>query len=305
MDDLSALSDRDLERLLTGRGSLPAGDQDLIAALEEVRSTYIALPSDHARERHLSAIASTQAAAEGTLQPTESLPAKSEQMGRGSRRPLTRMRLALVGAGLLLALPLGTAGLATAGVALPAAVKAPFEGLGIELPNQATADELRGVIDATPPSQRDCSFGRRIATTASDGKARGDSRCEGSEQRRKRSRDAGRGERDGSSRSRAGGSQGEAEPSKESGTSQSLGDATAAKARQNAAPERRPSAQPPARAPRDSAPRPPQNGSGERNPAIGESPAATRPPVDGRSTGETQSHRGSSIADGATEEQRR
>lgn len=305
MDDLSALSDWDLDRLLAGRGSVPAADPGLTGFLDEVRSTYTAPPSDLTRAQHLSAIASGQAPAEVALQTIESLPVTSERTRRSSTRSLTRTRLALVGAGLILALPLGATGLAAAGVALPEAVQTPFEELGVELPNQAPAGEVRGVIEATPPGERNCSFGRRIAKTASVRRAREDTRCEDAQNMKdQRSSKEGRGERHGSSRSRARGSQGAANPGANPQASQSPGSRSAAEAQQQAAPERQSSGEPPAQAPREPPPRQPQSGGEDRRPTIGDKPAQRRPPVDGRSTGETQSRMGNSIADGATDGRR-
>jgi hypothetical protein len=72
---------------------------------------------------------------------------------------------------------LGTAGLAVAGVNLPDPADEAFERAGISLPNQAgggdaqgdensRSDEVQAVIDATPPSERGCEFGHRVAEAA-------------------------------------------------------------------------------------------------------------------------------------------
>lgn len=84
---------------------------------------------------------------------------------------MTRKRLALLTVGLVLGAPLAIGGLATAGITLPDAAQAPFDELGVELPNQASADEVRAVIDSTPPGERACEFGQQVAQAANDGRA--------------------------------------------------------------------------------------------------------------------------------------
>jgi hypothetical protein len=58
------------------------------------------------------------------------------------------------------------AALAAAGVNLPGVVRAPFDRFALQQPNQAEADSVKGVIDSTPPDQRDCSFGQQVASAA-------------------------------------------------------------------------------------------------------------------------------------------
>ena len=74
-----------------------------------------------------------------------------------------------------LAALLGTAGLAVAGVDLPDPAKNAFQRAGITLPNQAgggqsgehcRADDVRSVLEATPPSERGCAFGHSVAEAA-------------------------------------------------------------------------------------------------------------------------------------------
>ena len=78
-------------------------------------------------------------------------------------------------AGAALAVALGTAGLAVAGVALPGPAQQAFEKAGISLPNQAgggesgehaRSDGVRSVIEATAPSERGCAFGHSVAEAA-------------------------------------------------------------------------------------------------------------------------------------------
>ena len=91
-----------------------------------------------------------------------------------ARRPIVR---AAKSAACAAALVLATAGLAVAGVELPAPAQNAFERAGLSLPNQAgggdgpsatsgRADEVHGVIDATAPADRDCEFGHRVAEAA-------------------------------------------------------------------------------------------------------------------------------------------
>jgi len=89
-----------------------------------------------------------------------------------------RFGRASIGLGAIaLALILGTAGLALAGVSLPDPAKQAFQRLGVSLPNQAggdegqsgdhaRSDEVKAVIDATEPSDRGCAFGHRVAEAA-------------------------------------------------------------------------------------------------------------------------------------------
>jgi len=76
-----------------------------------------------------------------------------------------------------LALILGTAVLAVAGVDLPERAQQAFERAGISLPNQASGDSrqasdnaksdgVKSVIEATTTAERGCEFGHRVAEAA-------------------------------------------------------------------------------------------------------------------------------------------
>jgi hypothetical protein len=76
-----------------------------------------------------------------------------------------------------LALVLGTAGLALAGVDLPDPAQQAFERAGISLPTQAggdsgqdsekaKSDAVKSVIEATPSGDEGCEFGHRVAEAA-------------------------------------------------------------------------------------------------------------------------------------------
>lgn len=85
------------------------------------------------------------------------------------------IRPVVVLAAAALAVALGTAGLAVAGVDLPDPAQEAFDNAGITLPNQAGGGEsgeharsegVRAVIEATPPSERGCAFGHSVAEAA-------------------------------------------------------------------------------------------------------------------------------------------
>jgi hypothetical protein len=52
---------------------------------------------------------------------------------------------------------------------LPGIARAPLEHLGIQPPNQKSADPVDRVIDSSPPDQRNCSFGQPVAVAANVG----------------------------------------------------------------------------------------------------------------------------------------
>ncbi len=68
-----------------------------------------------------------------------------------------RCHWVLFGVGLVTALPLSVAGLAVGGVKLPGAANAPFELIGIELPNQSAARDLPTLIGSSQSDQRGCA----------------------------------------------------------------------------------------------------------------------------------------------------
>lgn len=169
----NGLSDHEVERLLSGRGGSDE-DASLAALLDELRAAGSAQPSDALRERHLTAIrAAAGAAARGETAAEANASRRRRWLSLRERlTPATRRtQVALAGAALLLAMPASAAGLATAGVSLPDEVNGPFQALGVELPNQSRADEVLTIIEATPPAERGCVFGVRVAKAASDGRA--------------------------------------------------------------------------------------------------------------------------------------
>jgi hypothetical protein len=142
-------------------------DRDVASFLAELRATYVSNPDEAVASRHLAAIAHE----------AELVQLRTPRPASG-RRTMIRNRLlrpvATLGAATLLAI-LGTAGLAVAGVNLPDPATKAFEQAGISLPNQAgggqsgehaRSDEVHSVPNETPPSQRDCAFGHRVAEAA-------------------------------------------------------------------------------------------------------------------------------------------
>ena len=144
------------------------GGREVAAFLAEVRALYASAPEEAVASRHLAAI--TREAQLVQMQSTPKPAAWRRTMNRNRfLRPVVTLGAAT------LAAVLGTAGLAVAGVNLPDPATAAFEHVGISLPNQAgggqsgehaRSDEVHSVLDATPPSERGCAFGHRVAEAA-------------------------------------------------------------------------------------------------------------------------------------------
>ena len=151
-------------------GSVPTpnSNEEVAAFLAEVRAAYVTDPEEAVASRHLAAISR-----EAELVLPQRTP-KAASWRRTMNRNRFLRPVAALGAATLAA-AFGTAGLAVAGVNLPDPAKAAFENVGISLPNQAgggesgehsRSDEVREVIEATPPSERGCAFGHRVAEAA-------------------------------------------------------------------------------------------------------------------------------------------
>ena len=147
-------------------GSEPQIDKQLAGFFADVRATYVSEPEEAVASRHLTAIAHE---AELVLPRRTPEPAGWRRIMNRSIRPALKLGAAT------LAAVLGTAGLAVAGVDLPDPAKDAFQRAGITLPNQAgggqsgehsRSDEVRAVLEATPPSERGCAFGHSIAEAA-------------------------------------------------------------------------------------------------------------------------------------------
>ena len=141
------------------RSSNTPDDREVAAFLTEIRNAYVTDPEEAVASRHLAAIA----------REAELMQPRRTPKPAAWRRTMIRIAAATV------AVVLGTAGLATAGVDLPDQASEAFEHVGITLPNQAgggqsgehaRSDEVHSVLEATPPSERGCAFGHSVAEAA-------------------------------------------------------------------------------------------------------------------------------------------
>jgi hypothetical protein len=138
-----------------------ADAQQVVDAL----NAYVKAPDPRIKFAHLAAIAAETSPLR--LAADDRHRSASCLIPRPTRRfRMTPKRLAFLPAALLVAF-LGTAGLAVAGVNLPQAARAPFDAVGVQLPNQSSASDVHAVIDATPPADRGCAFGHAVAAAAS------------------------------------------------------------------------------------------------------------------------------------------
>jgi hypothetical protein len=141
-----------------------ADSQPVVDAL----NAYVEAPDPRVKFAHLAAIAAETAPLRLAAD------AGHRSAGRLIPRPtrrfrITPKRLAFLPAALVVAF-LGTEGLAVAGVNLPHAARAPFDAVGLQLPNQSSASDVHAVIDTTPPADRGCAFGHAVAAAASQGR---------------------------------------------------------------------------------------------------------------------------------------
>lgn len=143
-------------------------DPEAEQVVDALREAYVQAPDRGIRSAHMAAIAAETAPLR--------LAADAEQRSasRLNRRPtrrfrMTPKRLALLPSALVLAF-LGMAGLAVAGVTLPDTARAPFDAVGVKLPNQSRSSDVHAVIDATQPGDRGCAFGHAVAAAASQGR---------------------------------------------------------------------------------------------------------------------------------------
>lgn len=229
MDDRTDLTDRKLDR-------------PLAEFARDLRDVYVITPSEATQARHLAAITEL---ARSLDDHSASLPRRHPML---TSRPMVRAAKAAACAASLV---LATAGLAVAGVELPAPANEAFGKLGLSLPNQAggggdptstsgRAGDVKSVIDATAPGARDCEFGHAVAgaargsalpTQAQAACGRGEDGAAGNHEAQGRGRghaNAARGESVGNSQSTAGRSFGE----ETSQRAQGLGDATPEQRRQ-------------------------------------------------------------------------
>jgi hypothetical protein len=184
----SGPTDREIERVLSGRCD---GDETLAELAEfvsDVREAYGAPPAAAVAERHLALIAS--AAARQAAEPGSNGAADIQDASRMSRRTFMPTRKRIGRATIALALVGGvvTGSLAAAGVDMPilppqasdeardavarAAERREQRGESGAQPEQsppAFLQELGAVLESVPPEERGCEFGQRVATIASGG----------------------------------------------------------------------------------------------------------------------------------------
>jgi hypothetical protein len=156
---------REIRGLFPGEGSAP--DEELADFLEELRALYVRPVPREVEAAHL---ATMMEAARDVTGARAGARARSSD-ARKERMTMTRVRLALLAAGVAAAVPLSAVGLAAAGVGLPDVAQVPLADLPEELPDEARADEVHAVIDATTAEERGCAFGQEVATAASQGAA--------------------------------------------------------------------------------------------------------------------------------------
>jgi hypothetical protein len=162
------VSDHDGNRNEMALTEFTEADEELAGFADEVRALYAKRAGEPIEHAQLDAIVG---AAEQTVAQSPgrtSLAGQQEALTK-RRVALPRKRLVLLTAAAALGVALLAAGLAAAGVSLPGIARAPLEHLGIQPPNQKSADPVDRVIDSSPPDQRNCSFGQPFAVAANVG----------------------------------------------------------------------------------------------------------------------------------------
>ena len=173
-------------------------DEAFAAFVDDVRAAVPSSPREETAERHLAAM---RAAAEESGSQQDHAGAHASGAGvrdRAGRRRSTGplrpvLRLGAVTAGTIVAFSGVSTGLAAVGVELPDPVRAPFDAVGIELPNQAEDAER-----TAPPSEDERRDGTRPRDERDRDRGRsgerrgGDERRSGDQQRRGRGRAHGR-----------------------------------------------------------------------------------------------------------------
>lgn len=134
----------------------------------ELRNVYMTTQPERVRARHLAAITELARSLDGA-------PAESRRKPMSRKRPTVRAAKAAACAACLI---LATAGLAVAGVDLPAPADEAFEKVGVNLPNQAGEGADRRASAPVPERVTDvhavidsrgaggCEFGHAVATAA-------------------------------------------------------------------------------------------------------------------------------------------
>jgi hypothetical protein len=169
----SSLSERDIDRLLSGRTA--AGGEEQLAAFFHSARVVLSLPPDEKTERdHLRAmLAAARPRPATTILPTTT---RGTSRTRGHLGLRLRAAAAKVAIGAL-GLTTGTAGLAMAGVDLPGTVaEKAFGAVGVALPNQGqggaapnaseTSRRVREAIQGRDGSMSGCEFGASVSRAA-------------------------------------------------------------------------------------------------------------------------------------------
>jgi hypothetical protein len=168
-----SVTDRDMDRLLSGR-SLADGSEARLAAFVGSTRRVLTIPPDEATEAaHLKAIlAAARPRPSTTILPATGKRASGTSLGLRLRAAAAKVAIGALG------LTTGTAGLAMAGVDLPGSLaEKAFDAVGISLPNQGRGHE--GSPNASETSRRvheahrrrddsmsGCEFGASVSRAA-------------------------------------------------------------------------------------------------------------------------------------------
>jgi hypothetical protein len=179
------MGDSEAERILSGKPGDGDRSAELLASLvEDLRLVGGIRPPRSTEAAQLATLAATARELPGPM-PLAPSPDRKRR-----RRVMRRTRIALPVLGGALAVILGTAGLAAAGVTLPGPAQDAFNSVGIQLPNQAggspsaggQSDAVHAVIDSTSPQDRGCAFGQQVADAVRKGTPQSSHACGGSDE---------------------------------------------------------------------------------------------------------------------------
>ena len=124
-------------------------DEEFASFVADVRDVLAESPGEDAARRHLSAM--RLAAAEGTSTQGARPAPRAATPRPANRRARPALRLVGVAAGALIAFSGTSTVLAAVGVSLPEAVRAPFDVVGVDLPNQEGNEPPRGPGERAAP----------------------------------------------------------------------------------------------------------------------------------------------------------
>jgi hypothetical protein len=186
MKRASTPTDREIERVLSGRFDGDETLAELATFVSDVRKAYGAPPDASVAQRHLALISA--AAAEQATETGEAGATDAQNASSKPRRTFMPSRKRIARAAIVFALVGGmvTGSLAAAGINVPIlpsqasdeaedAVARAAErgdqrresGAQAEQGPPAFAEELRALLESVPPGERGCAFGQRVATIAS------------------------------------------------------------------------------------------------------------------------------------------